>query len=149
MAQSVRLGLQGVGRGTVGVEVVGQKRLSRMLKDLEGNALNPMVALHQAAVRVQQETDQLWAGPRKPLKASTIARKRRHGLPTTPLVAHGDLKVSAAVIDVHVTPRYLRLRVDPPQAEYQIRLGRPVLPPTKQIAGIVMGEVYKSLDVDR
>lgn len=150
MARDNGIGLRIGGiRGTVAVEVEGQKRVVRMLKDLQGNAVDMLPAMLAAGQAVQEETDRLWAGPRKPLAPSTVARKRRQGLPTTPLDATGETKVAASVIDVTPTVKGVRFRVDPPQSVFQFDKGRPVLPPTKRIASIVMREAYRHLDVDK
>lgn len=131
------------------VRVTGNGEVARMLREFGANAVNVSPALQSAANAVQTETDRLWAGERKPLAASTVARKRRQGLPSTPLVATGDTRESAHNLSTVVTPRSLTVGTEPRQSKAQRYRGRNVMPETKRVVGVTMREIYRHLDVDK
>lgn len=133
----------------VDARVVGADAVDAMLAELQARAKTLSPALLDASVDIQRDTDRLWAGERKPLAASTRATKAGRGQPSTPLVATGATRVAAEVIDFSVSQRTLKIEVDPKQSRFQRSKGRPVLPDTKKLVGLVMNQVYRHLDVDR
>lgn len=131
------------------VTIQGAGKTRAMLSDLARGALNLTPALASAAGDVQTETSRLWDAPRKALAASTVARKRRQGLPSTPLVATGETQDAARNLVKIVTPYTLTLSVPPGQSRYHRAQGRNVMPDTRRVVGITMREVYRHLDVDK